>query len=174
MICTADARQQHKPFLNNIPRRGIIIKMETRQKLDEELKNAMRSGDNMRKQNVRMIMSAIRLAEVEKGGKLDEAGVITIVQKELKSRIEALEDAKKANRPDLVEHAEVEMKFLETFLPKQLSEDELAILVKQAISDTAATGPADMGKVMKALMPRVQGVTTGDQVSKMVRKMLQP
>jgi uncharacterized protein len=148
--------------------------METRQKLDAELKDAMRSGDDMRKQNIRMVMSAIRLAEVEKGTKLDEAGVISIVQKEVKSRIESMEDARKANRADLVEHAEVEMKFLETFLPKQLSEDELAILVKQAISDTAASSPADMGKVMKALMPRVQGVTTGDQVSKMVRKMLLP
>jgi uncharacterized protein len=148
--------------------------MDTRQKLDAELKDAMRAGDEMRKQNVRMVMSAIRLLEVEKGAKLDDAGVIAIVQKEVKSRIESMEDAQKANRPDLIEHAQVEMKFLETFLPKQLSEEELAALVKQAIAETGATAPSDMGKVMKALMPKVQGVTTGDQVSKMVRKMLQP
>jgi uncharacterized protein YqeY len=148
--------------------------MDTRQKLEVELKDAMRSGDEMRKQNVRMVMSAIRLLEVEKGAKLDDAGVLTIIQKEVKSRIEAMEDAQKANRPDLVEHAQVEMKFLESFLPKQLSEDELAVLVKQAISETGAAAPSDMGKVMKALMPKVQGVTTGDQVSKMVRKLLQP
>jgi uncharacterized protein len=148
--------------------------MDTRQKLDAELKDAMRAGDEMRKQNVRMVMSAIRLQEVEKGARLDDAGVISIVQKELKSRFESMEDAKKANRPDLIERAQIEMKFLESFLPKQLSEDELAVLVKQAISETGAAGPADMGKVMKALMPKVQGVTTGDQVSKMVKKLLVP
>jgi uncharacterized protein len=148
--------------------------MDTRQKLDAELKDAMRSGDELRKQNVRMVLSAIRLLEVEKGAKLDDAGVIAMVQKEMKSRVESMEDAQKANRPDLIERAQAEMKFLETFLPKQLSEDELTVLVQQAVSETGASGPADMGKVMKALMPKVQGVTTGDQVSKLVRKLLQP
>jgi uncharacterized protein YqeY len=148
--------------------------METRQKLENELKDAMRSGDDMRKQNIRMVLSAIRLLEVDKGAKLDDAGVMTIVQKEVKSRIEAMEDARKANRADLIEHAQAEMAFLETFLPKQMSEEELLELVKQAVAETGASAPSDMGKVMKAVMPRVQGQANGDQVSKAVRKILQP
>jgi uncharacterized protein YqeY len=147
--------------------------MDTRQKLDSELKDAMRAGDDMRKQTVRMVLSAIRLMEVEKGAKLDDAGVIAIVQKEVKSRTEAVEDAKKANRPDLIENAQAEMVFLETFLPKQMSDEDLVALVKQAIAETGAAAPSDMGKVMKVVLPRVQGQAANDRVSKTVRALLQ-
>lgn len=147
--------------------------MDTRQRLETALKDAMRSGDEMRKQNVRMVLSAVKFNEIEKGARLDEAGVITVVQKELKSRQEALQDAQKANRPDLIENYQAEIAFLETFLPQQLTEDEIAGLAREAITEVGASGPADMGKVMKALMPKVQGRATGDQVSQAVRKALQ-
>lgn len=152
--------------------RGIIQAMDTREKLETALKDAMRSGNEMRKQNVRMVMSAIKLNEVEKGARLDDTAVVAIVQKELKSRQEALADAQKANRADLAEHARAEIAFLETFLPKQLSEEELSGLVSEAIAETGASAPTDMGKVMKALMPKIQGRATGDQVSQAVRKQL--
>jgi uncharacterized protein len=148
--------------------------MDTREKLDAALKDAMRSGDDMRKQNVRMVLSAVRLAEVEKGGKLDEPALLTIIQKEVKSRNEAMEDARKANRPDLIEKAQLEISFLETFLPQQLTEDELDVLAREAIAETGAVGPSDTGKVMKAILPKIQGRAPGDQVSKAVRKLLQP
>lgn len=148
--------------------------METRQKLEAALKEAMRSGDDLRKQNVRMVLSAIKLSEVEKGAPLDEAAVIAMVQKELKSRQEANQEALKAHRPDLVERTQADMAFLETFLPRQLSEEELSALVKEAIAETGAASPADMGRVMKAVMPKVQGRAAGDQVSQAVRKHLQP
>ena len=147
--------------------------MDTRQKLDTALKEAMRSGDNMRKQNVRMVMSAIKLNEVEKGSPLDEAGVIAVIQKELKSRQEALQEAQKASRLDLEEHAREEIAFLETFLPQQLSPEELSALVSETIQEVGASGPADMGKVMKALMPKLQGRAAGNQVSQAVRDQLQ-
>lgn len=147
--------------------------MDTRFKLETALKDAMRSGDEMRKQNVRMVLSAVKFSEIEKGTRLDEAGVIAVVQKEIKSRQEALQDAQKANRADLVERNLAEIAFLETFLPQQLTEDELASFVREAITEVGASGPADMGKVMKVLMPKVQGRATGDQVSQAVRKALQ-
>ncbi len=147
--------------------------MDTRQKLETSLKDAMRSGDELRKQNVRMIMSAIRFNEIEKGAPLDEAGVIAIVQKEVKSRQEALQDAQKANRPDLVERSNAEIAFLQTFLPQQMTEEELLDLARQTIAEVGAAGPADMGKVMKAITPKVQGRATGNQVSQAVRKSLQ-
>jgi uncharacterized protein YqeY len=147
--------------------------MDTRQKLEAALKEAMRSGDDLRKQNVRMVLSAIKLAEVEKGASLDDNAVITLVQKELKSRQEANQEAHKANRPDLVERSQADIAFLETFLPRQLSEEELSALVKEAVLETGASSPADMGRVMKALMPKVQGRAAGDQVSQAVRRHLQ-
>ncbi len=147
--------------------------MDTRQKLDIALKEAIRSGDDMRKQNIRMIMSAVKLIEVEKGTRLDETEIISIIQRELKSRHEARLDAEKANRPDLIQQAEAEIQFIETFLPRQLSEDELEALVKETLSETGATGPGDIGKVMKAIMPKIQGQASGNQVNQVVRKHLQ-
>ena len=153
--------------------KGIIHTMDTRQKLEAALRESMRSSDNMRKQNLRMVLSAVKLLEVEKGSPPDEAAVIGIVQKEVKSRQEALNDAEKANRSDLVERAKTEITFLETFLPAQLGAEALEALAREAIAETGATSPADMGKVMKVLMPKVQGKATGDQVSQAVRKQLQ-
>ena len=147
--------------------------MDTRQKLETALKDALRSSDELRKQNVRMVMSAIKLIEVEKGTRLDEAGVIGIIQKEVKSRQEALQDAQKANRTDLSNRAIAEISFLETFLPKQMTEEELSNLASETIAEINAVSPADMGKVMKAMMPKVQGRATGDQVNQVVRKLLQ-
>jgi uncharacterized protein YqeY len=148
--------------------------METRQKLDTALKEAIRSNDEMRKQNVRMIMSAVKLSEVDKGARLDEAEVLGIIQKELKSRQESRQDAERANRPDLIQKAESEILFLETFLPKQLTEEELAALVRETIGEVGAGGPSDVGKVMKAVLPKIQGRATGSQVNQAVRKLLQP
>ena len=147
--------------------------METRQKLDAALKDAMRSGDEMRKQSVRMVLSAIKLNEVEKGSALDESAIIAIIQKEIKARSEAMQDANKAGRSDLAEKAQAETAYLESFLPTQLTADELAELVRAAIQEVNAAGPGDMGKVMKILVPKVQGRAAGNQVSEAVRKLLQ-
>lgn len=149
------------------------IGMETRQKLEAALKDAMRSGDDLRKQNIRMVLSAVKLTEVEKGQPMDEAGIISVIQKEVKSRQEALAEARKAAREDLASRAQDEIAFLQTFLPQQLGEEELAGIVREAVAETGAAGPADMGRVMKVVMPKVQGRATGDQVSQAVRKLLQ-
>ena len=147
--------------------------MDTREKLDTALKDAIRSGNDMRKQNIRMIMSAVKLIEVEKGTRLDETEIISIIQKELKSRHEARLDAEKANRSDLILQADTEIQFIETFLPRQLSEDELDMLVNETIRETGAAGPGDIGKIMKAVMPKIQGRASGNQVNQVVRKHLQ-
>ena len=147
--------------------------MDTRQKIETALKEAMRSGDNIRKQNLRMIMSSLKLSEVEKGGALDEAGVLSVIQKELKSRQEALHEAQTANRPDLIERARADIAVIEEFLPKQLTEEELTTVVTETITEVGASGPRDMGKVMKAVMAKVQGRAAGDQGSQIVRKKLQ-
>jgi uncharacterized protein YqeY len=99
--------------------------MDTKQKLQEDLKQSMRAGDEPRKRNIRMVLAATRLAEVEKGSPLDEPGLMVILQKEIKSRRETILDAQKIGRSDLVDVAEVDISILESYLPKPLTQEEL-------------------------------------------------
>jgi len=147
--------------------------MVTKAQLENALKEAMRSGEVLKKNTLRMALSAIRLAEVDKGAPLDEQALLNVLQKELKSRREAIEDAQRANRPELAAAAEAEIKVIEAFLPEALSPEELEALARQAIQETGATSIREMGQVMKALMPRLQGRATGEQASQAVRKLLQ-
>jgi uncharacterized protein len=140
--------------------------------LDIELKNAMRSKDQVARDTIRMVRTNIKLAEVEKGRSLEEAELISILHKEVKKREETITDAEKANRPDLIEQSKAELLILDQFLPEPLSEEELRQLAEDAISEAAANGPSDMGKVMKILVPRLQGRVPGGQASKMVRDLL--
>jgi len=147
--------------------------METKEKLESSLKDAMRAGDELRKRTLRMALAAVRFAEVEKGKALDEQAVLAIMQKEIKSRQESIADADRAHRPDLIETAQAEMEVLKAFLPQPFSPEELQELARQVIAEVGAASPADTGKVMKAIMPRIQGRATGDQVSQTVRQLLQ-
>jgi uncharacterized protein YqeY len=142
--------------------------------LNESMKDAMKSGDEVRKRTVRMALASIKQAEVDKRIELDDVAVTNILQKEVKNRREALEEAKKANRADLIEANEAEIKVLEAFLPKAMPAEELRALVQAAMSETGAAGPGDMGKVMKVVMSKVAGRAPNDMVSATVREMLQP
>ena len=147
--------------------------METKTKLENALKEAMKSGDDVKKRTVRMALAAIRQTEVDRQISVDEAGVLGILQKEIKTRKESLEEARTANRPDLVAAAEAEIAVLQVFLPQAMSPDELKALAQAAVAEAGASSPADMGKVMKLLLPRVAGRTPGDQVNAAVRELLQ-
>jgi len=147
--------------------------MINKAQLETALKEALRSGDDLRKNTIRMVLSAIKLVEIDKGAPLDETGISLILQKEVKSRRESIADAQRANRLDLIATSEAEISILEGFLPKPLTSDELDALVRQAIQETGATSLREMGQVMKVLMPRLQGRLGGDQVSQAVRKLLQ-
>jgi hypothetical protein len=146
--------------------------MDTKAQLNQAVKDAMKSGDETRKRTVRMVLAAIKQVEIDKRTELDEVAVIAILQKEVKSRREALDEAKKADRPDLATDAQAEIDILNAFLPQAMSADELRELARQAISETGASGPADMGKVMKAMFPKVAGRAPGDLVSAAVRELL--
>jgi uncharacterized protein YqeY len=147
--------------------------MSIKTRLTDSMKDAMKSGDEVRKRTVRMVLAAVKQAEVDRRTELDEAAVIGILQKEVKNRREALEEARKASRVDLIEANEAEIKVLETFLPKAMPADELRALVQEAIQETGAASPADMGKVMKAVMPKVAGRAPNEVVSATVREQLQ-
>jgi hypothetical protein len=147
--------------------------MDTKTKLDQMLKESMRSGDEVTKRTVRMVLAAVRQVEKDKQISLDETAVLNIVQKEVKTRRETVEEARGVSRMDIVESTEAEIKVLEGFLPQALSVEELNALVQAAVVEAGATQPADMGKVMKVLMPRIAGRAPGDQVSAAVRQALQ-
>lgn len=147
--------------------------MTTKADLESALKDAMRSGDEVRKRTIRMALASIRFSEIEKGSPLDENGLMAVLQKEVKSHQEAIADAQKARRPDLASQSQAEIDVLQTFLPQPYSQEELQELARQAIAEAGATSPADMGKVMKILTPRLQGRATGSQASQVVRQLLQ-
>lgn len=146
--------------------------MSTKEQLQKDLQEAIRSNDEVRKRTLRMALSAIRLLEVEKRIELDETAVVSILQKEVKSRNEAIADAQRANRLDLVAANRQELEILESYLPKALTETELEELIRQAIAEAGATSPAQLGQVMKLVIPRLQGRASGDQASQMARKIL--
>jgi uncharacterized protein YqeY len=148
--------------------------MDLKSRLEEDLKDAMRKNEAVRRTSIRSVLAAIKLAQVEKekGTVLDDAAVLTLVQKEIKSRKESIADAEKAHRPDLISGYEAEIAVLEDYLPKQLSKEELTELVKLAIQETGAVAPTDLGKVMKVVIPRVQGRAPNDQISATARALL--
>ena len=147
--------------------------METKVQLEIALKEAMKAGDDVRKRTVRMVLAAVRQVEIDRQVKMEEAAVLVIIQKEIKTRKDAVEEARGANRPDIVAATEAEIVVLQAYLPQAPNADELKALVEAAITEAGAASPADMGKVMKLLMPRLAGRASGDHVSAAVRLLLQ-
>lgn len=147
--------------------------MDIKTQLNESVKDAMKGGDEVRKRTLRMVLAAIKQTEVDKRIEVDDMAVIGLIQKEVKNRRESIEDAKKAKRPDLIAENEAEIKVLEVFLPKAMPDEELRAIVQAAITETGASTPADMGKVMKIVMGKVAGKAPNDKISSVVRELLQ-
>lgn len=146
--------------------------MDLKSQLNESMKDAMRSGDAVRKNTTRMALAAIKQVEIDKQTTLDDPAVVALLQKEIKNRKEAVEEARKASREDLIQANQAEIAVLEAFLPAGLSEQELHEIAREAIAETGATGPADMGRVMKVAMAKAAGRAPGNEVSAAVREML--
>jgi len=146
--------------------------MDLKTQLENALRDAMRSGNETAKRALRLAISSIKLEQVNRGSQLDDATIISILQKEIKMRQESIAEAEKGGRTEIVNTNREEIGILEVFLPKQFSEDELQQLVVQTIHEVNASSPADMSKVMKALLPKIQGRAPNDAVSRMVRQQL--
>lgn len=147
----------------------------TKQELQEDLKQAMLARDEAKKSTLRMLLSAINYYEIQKGGAGYEAtpeDVLAVIQKEAKQHKDSIAQFSAANRPELVEKETHELKLLEAYLPEQMGEEQIQTLVDEAIAQTGATGPADIGKVMGALMPKTKGKADGALVSKIVKERL--
>jgi len=146
--------------------------MDLKTLLNESMKDAMRSGDTVRKNTIRLALAAIKQVEIDKQTTLDDMAVIALLQKEIKNRLEAAEEARQAGRDDLVKENAAEIAVLKVFLPEALSAEELRELVKAAIAESGASGPTDMGRVMKVALEKVAGRAPGGEVSAKVRELL--
>ncbi len=147
--------------------------MNKKQEIRTALTAAMKSKDEDVKRTLRLVMSSIKLAEVEEGGEINDSRVLSILQKEVKTRQDAIKEARQANRDDLIDTAEKEIAILNQFLPQQIDRNELEKLAKGVIEETGASGMGDMGKVMKNLMPKLAGRASGQEASQVVRELLQ-
>ncbi len=150
-----------------------MMSMTLKTQLRDALTEALKSGDTQRKMTLRMALASIKNAEVEARGEVDEAKVLSLLQKEVKFRQETIEGAKQANRPDLITKAEVEIGILSEFLPQPITEEELRMLVKQAIQESGASSIDEIGQVMGVLMPKIRGKADGKEANQIVRELLQ-
>jgi len=132
----------------------------------------MRARDDRKKSVLRMALSAIQLAEVEKKGELSDEDVLIILRKEVRSREDALVTIKEAGRAEMAAEEAAELEILKTYLPQLMEADAVKVLAQSAIDEVQATSPRDMGKVMKVLMPQVRGKADGRMVSEIVRALL--
>lgn len=146
--------------------------MPTKEQINDHLKEAMRSGDKFRTETLRGLKSAIRYAEIETGGELDEAGVTAVIVKQAKQRRDSIAEFEKAGRTDLVEQEANQLKILETYLPAQLSEEEIRARAQAVIDELGVTDAAGMGQVMKRLTADLKGQADGRLISQVVRQLL--
>lgn len=146
-----------------------------KQQIQNELKQSMLARDELKTSVLRMLLSGITYYEINKGGAGYEAtdeDVLAVVDKQVKQRKDSIEQFEKANRQDLADKEKAEMVLLSVYMPKQLTEEEIKSLVQNAITELGATSPADMGKVMGFLSPKIKGKADGGMVSTMVKEQL--
>lgn len=146
--------------------------MPLKARINDDLKGAMKAKDALRVDCLRLILSTVKNREIEKRGELDDAEVLKVLGTLAKQRAESIEMYRQGGRSDLVAKEEAELQIVQAYLPKALSEAELAALVAEAIAESGAAGPKDMGKVMKAIGPKVAGRADGKAVSEAVKAKL--
>ncbi|HEX2946621.1 MAG TPA: GatB/YqeY domain-containing protein [Clostridia bacterium] len=146
--------------------------MSLKEQLLEEMKSAMREKDTIRKDTIQMARAAVLQVEKDNRITLDDDGVIEVIAKELKKRRDVLPEYEKSGRADLVEGLKAEIDILLKYVPQQLSEQELEVIVRQAVEETGASSARDMGKVMQAVMPKVKGKADGKMINVIVKKIL--
>ncbi|WP_053367185.1 GatB/YqeY domain-containing protein [Bacillus sp. FJAT-27245] len=146
--------------------------MSLLERLNNDMKQAMKSKDKDKLTVIRMIKSSMQNEAIKHGRELTEEEELTVLSREMKQRKDSLHEFDKAGRPDLVEKLRQELSIVELYMPQQLSEKELEEIVKETIVETGASSKADMGKVMAAIMPKVKGKADGSLVNKLVQQHL--
>ena len=146
--------------------------MTLQDRLNDDLKRALRSREELRKTTIRMLLSAMHNQQIQNRAPLDPQQELSVVDREAKVRREGVDEYTKLDRSDLVEKNLAELAIIQEYLPSQLSEEELQGVVRDAIAGTNASSPADMGRVMGVVSPQVKGRADGKAVSQLVRRLL--
>ncbi|HVH96434.1 MAG TPA: GatB/YqeY domain-containing protein [Bacillus sp. (in: firmicutes)] len=146
--------------------------MSLLERLNSDIKQAMKNKEKDKLSVIRMVKTSIQNEAIKTGNELSEDEELTVLSREVKQRKDSLHEFDKAGRQDLVEKIRTELQYVELYMPKQLSEEEVSEIVKQAISETGASSKAEMGKVMAVIMPKVKGKAEGSLVNKLVQQHL--
>jgi len=148
------------------------VEAELKQKLVDDLKQAMRERDKVRGLVIRLAMAAIKNAEIARQADLDDGDILGIIAKEVRQRRESIEAFRQGNRQDLVAQEEAELAILQGYLPQQMTREEIMTEARRVIEEVGAQGPADKGKVMPKLMAHLKGRADGREINAVVTELL--
>ena len=146
--------------------------MTLAKKIRDDLEQAVRQGDTVRRSVLRLTLASIKNAEIDQKKNLDDPDILGVLTKEAKKRRESIEAFEQGNRPDLVTQEKAELDILSEYLPEQMSQDDITAAAQKIIDETGATGPGDKGKVMSQLMPQTKGRAESKMVSDIVTELL--
>jgi uncharacterized protein YqeY len=146
--------------------------MSLKEKINQDLKEAMKAKDTKKRDALRLLTSAIKQIEVDERKELSDEDIIKIIQKQVKQRNDSIEQYKEANRDDLVQKEQEEISFYEVYLPKQLSDEELKSALNEIIKEVGATSLKDMGKIMGIATKKLSGKADGKRINETVKKIL--
>jgi hypothetical protein len=146
--------------------------MSLKDQIASDLKQALKEGDDTRKRTLRLLMSAVHNAEIEKRAELDDGGVLALIAKQVKQRHDSAEEFRRGNRQDLVDKEESEAVILQAYLPPAMSREDVEAAARKVIAEVGAQGPRDMGKVMGPLTAQLRGRADGAEISAVVQELL--
>jgi len=147
--------------------------VDLKSRLNTDMKEALKAGDRIRLSTIRLVLSEIKNAEIEKRGELTEDELLGVLSKEARKRREAIEEFERGGRKDLVFKESEELKILKGYMPRQLSDEEIRKVIREAIEETGASSPRDLGKVMGVVMPKVRGKVDGKVVNRIAAELLE-
>ncbi len=148
------------------------MESQLKQKLTDDLKQALRAGQKTRISSIRLVLSSVNYAQIAKQAELTDADILGVIAKELRQRTESIEAFKKGNRPDLVAQEEAEVAILQVYMPKQMTRDEIVAEARRVIAEVGAQGITDKGKVMPKLIAQLKGKADGREINAVVTELL--
>ena len=148
------------------------MEADLKQKLADDLKQAMRDGDKVRRSVIRLVIAAIKNAEIARHAPLDDTNILGIIAKQLRQHQESIEAFRQGNRQDLVAQEEAELAVLKEYLPRQMTREEIIAAARQVIEEVGAQGPGDKGKVMPKLIAQLKGKADGREINAVVTELL--
>jgi len=145
---------------------------DLKRRITDDLKQAMKSGDTVKRNTIRLLIASVNNAEIAKQAALDKGDILGVIAKDVKRHQESIDAFKLGKRQDLVDKEEAEMAILQAYLPKQMTREEVVAAAKEVIGAVGAQGPGDKGKVMKELMPKLKGMADGKEINEVVTELL--